>query len=80
MAAKLCREFSRTTQVMTKGVSEISGYDVVVDGLIRTFSGTEDGAMEAAREIKRVNSNSRVQIRMRRTGAMCEILEDGRIK
>jgi hypothetical protein len=73
--------FSRTTQVMTKGVfQEINGYDLVVDGVIGAFSDTEDGAIEAARELKRVNRYSRVKIRMRRTGAMCEILEDGRIK
>jgi hypothetical protein len=66
---------------MTKGVlQETSGYDLVVDGVIRTFSDTEDGAIEAAREFKRVNRNSRVQVRMRRSGAMCEILENGRIK
>jgi hypothetical protein len=59
---------------------EDEGWDLVVNGVNRTFSDTHDGAFEMARELKRRNRTSRIQIRTRADGHMVEMLEDGRIK
>jgi hypothetical protein len=55
------------------------GFDLLIDGKGRTFRDIYDVALDAARELKRLNRKSRIQIRTRSDGAVREMLEDGRI-
>ncbi|WP_157100547.1 hypothetical protein [Rhodoplanes sp. Z2-YC6860] len=66
---------------MKSGIEEdLAGFDLVVDGANRSFSDTEDGALEIALELKRRNRDRRVEIRMRLSGATREMMENGRLK
>lgn len=65
---------------MKKGIlSATEGYDLLVDGVPRTFRDVEANAIDAARELKRRNRNSLVEIRTCATGAKRIMLEDGRL-
>jgi hypothetical protein len=57
---------------------EDEGYDLMVDGVNRTFSDTQQGAFEMARNLKRTNRESIIQIRDRSNGKTIIMLEDGR--
>ena len=59
---------------------EHEGFDILVDGKDRTFRDEYENALGAARELKRLNPRSRIQIRMRADGSTREMLEDGRIR
>jgi hypothetical protein len=66
---------------MKNGIlKETDGFDLVVDGRNRTFRDVYGVALDAARELKRLNRNSRIQIRTRADGSIREMLEDGRIR
>lgn len=54
------------------------GYDLLVNGTVRSFSDNEAGAFEVARELKKRNPNCVIEIRFRRTGAKIIMGEDGR--
>jgi hypothetical protein len=56
------------------------GFHVMVDGVDRVFSGEKPGALAMARELKRRNSGSKIQIRDRSNGGLSEMLDDGRIR
>ena len=60
-------------------VREDVGFDLLVDGVTRTFSDTEKGAFEMARELKRRNPKSVIQIRLQSSGATRTMLDDGRL-
>ena len=65
---------------MKNGIlGEDEGYDVLVNGTIRTFSDDEAGSFEIARELKKRNPSCIVEIRLRRTGARVVMGKDGRI-
>ena len=57
---------------------EDEGYDLLVDGVNRTFSDTQQGAFEMARNLKRTNRDSIIQIRDRSNGKTLIMLQDGR--
>ena len=57
---------------------EDEGYDLIVDGVNRTFSDTQQGAFEMARSLKRTNRGSIIQIRDRSNGKTIIMFEDGR--
>jgi hypothetical protein len=59
---------------------EDEGFDLLVDGKDRTFRDEYENALDAARELKRLNGRSRIQIRTRADGSTREMLEDGRIR
>lgn len=66
---------------MKSGVlREDEGWDLLVEGKGRTFRDMYDTALDAARELKRLNRNSRIQTRTRADGSVREMLEDGRIR
>jgi hypothetical protein len=65
---------------MKRILREDEGFDLVVEGVDRTFSDTEAGAFEMARELKRRNGKSLIQIRTRATKAMRTMREDGRLE
>jgi hypothetical protein len=54
------------------------GFYAMVDGVERTFSDDQCGAYEIARELKRRNPKSKIQIKDRSTGNKVEMGEDGR--
>jgi hypothetical protein len=54
------------------------GFHAMVDGVDRTFSDDEPGAYEIARELKRRNPKSKIEIRDRSTGNKVRMGEDGR--
>jgi hypothetical protein len=56
------------------------GFHVMVDGVDRVFSSEKPGALEMARELKRRNGGSKIQIRDRSNGGLSEMLDDGRIR
>jgi hypothetical protein len=58
---------------------EDEGFDLLVDGTQRTFRGERNNAYAAARELKRTNRNSIVEIRERATGKRQIMFEDGRL-
>lgn len=49
---------------------EDEGWDLLVDGKGRTFRDVYETALDAARELKRLNRNSRVEIRTRADGSV----------
>jgi hypothetical protein len=51
---------------------EDEGFDIVVEGVNRTFSDTQQGAFEMARNLKGSFRQSRIQIRTRADGLMRE--------
>jgi len=57
---------------------EDEGYDLMVDRVNRTFSDTQQGAFEMARNLKRTNRDSIIQIRDGSNGKTLIMLEDGR--
>ena len=57
---------------------EDEGYDLVVGGVNRTFSDTQSGAFEMARNLKRTNRDSIIEIRDRSNGKKVIMLADGR--
>jgi len=66
---------------MKNGIfKETDGFDLVVDGVNRTFSDDYDGALQMARNLKGKYRGSRIQIRTRADGSTREMLEDGRIR
>jgi hypothetical protein len=56
------------------------GFHVMVDGVDRVFSDDKPGAIEMARELKKRNRRSRIQIHDRSNGNLTEMLEDGRLQ
>jgi len=54
------------------------GYDLMVDGVDRTFSDTKDGAYQVARNLKRSNRDCIIEIRDRSSGKKVIMGEDGR--
>jgi hypothetical protein len=64
---------------MRSGILRDEGFDLLVDGVQRTFRDLKDSAYEAARTLKRMNRNSIIEIRDRSTGQKQIILEDGRL-
>ena len=58
---------------------EDEGFDLLVDGTQRTFRDERDNAYAAARELKRTNRNSIIEIRERATGKRQIMFEDGRL-
>jgi hypothetical protein len=54
------------------------GFDLLVDGVQRTFRDEKDNAYAAARVLKQSNRNSIVEIRDRSTRQKLIMLEDGR--
>jgi hypothetical protein len=52
----------------------------MVDGVDRVFSDEKRGAVETARELKKRNRGSKIQIKDRSNGNLNEMLEDGRIR
>jgi hypothetical protein len=58
---------------------EDEGFDLLVDGRERTFRDLKGTAYDAARELKRLNRNSIIEIRERATGKKMIMLEDGRL-
>jgi hypothetical protein len=57
---------------------EDEGFDLLVDGMGRTFSDTKLGAYEVARELKRRNRGCIIEIRGRSNGSKLIMGEDGR--
>ena len=55
------------------------GFDLLVDGVPRTFRDLQEGAYAAARELKRSNRNSIIEVRDRATGKRQIMFEDGRL-
>jgi hypothetical protein len=58
---------------------EDQGFDLLVDGKDRTFRDLRETALSAARELKRLNRMSLIEIRDRATGTKQIMLEDGRL-
>ena len=54
------------------------GYDILVNGIPRTFRDAKEIAYDAARVIKRRNKGDIVEIVDRSTGAKLIMLQDGR--
>jgi hypothetical protein len=54
------------------------GFDLLVNGIDRTFSDTKLGAYEVARELKRRNRGCIIEIRDRSNGSKVIMGEDGR--
>jgi hypothetical protein len=54
------------------------GFDVLINGIARTFRDGKLPAYEAARVIKRKNRNDIVEVRDRSTGAKAVMMDDGR--
>ena len=64
---------------MKNGVlREDEGFDLLVDGVWRTFRDLQESAYGAARLLKAKNRNSIIEIRDRATGQKQIMLEDGR--
>jgi hypothetical protein len=59
---------------------EDEGFHVMVDGVDRVFSEDKSGAFELARNLKRTNRQSIIEIRDRANGAKVMMLDDGRIR
>ena len=57
---------------------EDEGFDLLVNGIDRTFSDTKLGAYEVARELKRRNRGCIIEIRDRSNGAKVIMGGDGR--
>jgi hypothetical protein len=80
LASRAHRE-SPYKAVMKSGIlKDTDGFDLVVDGVNRTFSDGYDGALQMARNLKGKYGHSRIEIRTRLDGTMREMLEDGRIR
>jgi hypothetical protein len=58
---------------------EDEGFEILIDAVQRTFRDEKDNAYAAARELKRVNRGSIIEIRDRSTGQKQIMLEDGRM-
>jgi hypothetical protein len=56
------------------------GFDLVVDGVNRTFADDDPGALQIARNLKAKFRQSLIQIRTRADGSMREMLESGQVK
>jgi hypothetical protein len=59
---------------------EDEGFHVMVDGVDRVFSEDKPGAYELARNLKRTNRQSIIEIRDRSNGNKVIMLEDGRTR
>jgi len=57
---------------------EDEGFELLIDGVQRTFRDVKASAYDAARELKRRNRNNIIEIRDRSTGQKQIMLEDGR--
>lgn len=65
---------------MKSGIlGEDEGFDLLVDGQMRSFRDVYDNALGAARVLKARNRMSIVEIRTRGTGHKVIMLEDGRL-
>jgi len=53
------------------------GFDILVNGIERTFRDMEEFAYAAGRFLKRHNPHDRIEIRVRATGQVTEILAPG---
>lgn len=72
-------QISAKNQSMKSGILRPNeGYDLMVDGVDRTFSDTKDGAYEVARNLKRTNRDCIIEIRDRSNGTKVMMGEDGR--
>jgi hypothetical protein len=58
---------------------EDEGFDLLIDGRGRTFRDLRETAYGAARELKRLNRDSIIEIRERATGKRQIMFEDGRL-
>ena len=52
----------------------------MVDGKNRSFHDIHSVALEVAKELKRTNMGSRIQVRTRATGQTVEMTADGTVK
>ena len=57
---------------------EDEGFKLLIDGVQRTFRDVKASAYDAARELKRSNRNSIIEVRDRSSDAKLIMLEDGR--
>ena len=57
---------------------EDEGFDLLVNGIDRTFSDTKAGAYDVARELKRLNRGCIIEIRDRSNGSKVIMGPDGR--
>jgi hypothetical protein len=54
------------------------GFDIIINGVDRSFRDRKEVAYEAARYMKQVHRNDIVEIRVRATGERIVMHEDGR--
>jgi hypothetical protein len=54
------------------------GYDIIINGVDRSFRDRKDVAYEAAQYMKQLHRNDIVEIRVRETGERIVMHEDGR--
>lgn len=64
---------------MADGNGPSAGYDILVDGIGRTFRDRKTVAMEAAIHLKMRGRNDIVAVRDRETGEEMLVLPDGRV-
>jgi len=60
------------------GRMTVIGFRVNIDGVMRVFHDVREVAFGMARELKRKNRHSKVEILDERTGTSVEMREDGR--
>lgn len=61
-------------------LKESDGWDIVVNGVNRTFSDVEAQAIEAVTRGKQRQPGTRYHIRCRADGSLREVLPDGRLR
>ena len=76
MAAGL---FSFIASIMPDGIGPKAGYDILVNGLERTFRDTQAAALNAAGVLKRRHTEDIVEIRDCSNGDRMLMLVDGRL-
>jgi hypothetical protein len=59
-------------------VREDDGFEILIDGVQRTFRDEKTSAFAAARELKWRNRNNIIEVRDRSNGGKVIMLEDGR--
>jgi hypothetical protein len=60
-------------------MKETDGFDILVNGVPRTFRDTADIAYAAARNLKTRDRASEVTVRERATNKVATIMDDGRV-
>jgi hypothetical protein len=66
-------------RTMSNGILRADeGFDVVVNGINRSFRDRENAAYEAARYLKERHPGDLIEVRVRATGQRVVILADGR--